>query len=30
MRPTNAFVKAWLDQPQLGSSNFYHLLFKPT
>jgi hypothetical protein len=25
---TSAFVKAWLDQQQLGGSN-YHLLFKP-
>ncbi|HEY1871744.1 MAG TPA: hypothetical protein VGG71_11850 [Chitinophagaceae bacterium] len=25
-RTTSAFVKAWLDNPQLCSSNSYHLL----
>ena len=28
MQLTSAFVKAWLDQQHLCSSNFYHLLFK--
>ncbi len=27
---TKAFVKAWLKKQQLGSSNSYPLLFKPT